>query len=1163
MQQLSTFVLLIPLVLVLQVAPVAAAVIPQAGWTLKAVDSEELVGENGAAVNAFDGDVNTLWHTHWLGSAPAHPHRLDIDLGAVYALNGFRYLPRQDGGINGRVKSYAFYVSADGVSWGTAVATGVFPNSAVEQEVLFTTTSGRYIRFEALSEQTGGPYTSAAELNVLGTAVGGGNLAPNGVINTPSDGATVVVGGALNFTATGSDPDNNLPLTYVWTFGDPTVPAATVADPGAVTFNTVGTHTVRLTVTDSLGLADATPATIQVNVIDPPTTTVIPQAGWTLKAVDSEELVGENGAAVNAFDGDVNTLWHTHWLGSAPGHPHRLDIDLGAVYALNGFRYLPRQDGGINGRVKSYAFYVSADGVSWGTAVATGVFPNSAVEQEVLFTTTSGRYIRFEALSEQTGGPYTSAAELNVLGTAVGGGNLAPNGVINTPSDGATVVVGGALNFTATGSDPDNNLPLTYVWTFGDPTVPAATVADPGAVTFNTVGTHTVRLTVTDSLGLADATPATIQVNVIDPPTTTVIPQAGWTLKAVDSEELVGENGAAVNAFDGDVNTLWHTHWLGSAPGHPHRLDIDLGAVYALNGFRYLPRQDGGINGRVKSYAFYVSADGVSWGTAVATGVFPNSAVEQEVLFTTTSGRYIRFEALSEQTGGPYTSAAELTLLGQLPSGQTLIGQELFNDGNANGWAVTDNGPYEGPSNWSVVGNQYVQNRFINGQTSDGFELGTYSVWTAFTHNDMDLRLRLRSDGIGVVGVMFGYQNNDNYYRFALSKREGYQKLEKRSGGTFSELATNPQSYTSGQWMDIRIVLQNDVMVVFVDGRQVLAAADTSFTSGKIGLYTSRNTSAVFDDLLVMSAPTLPVIGLSMPGEYFVETGLAVDVTALTTLPVGGVQFVADEGTGSEQTLPNDLAAPYQGQFVFGSPGVHAIRAYALDGSAGRLSQAEAMDEAPNVGAGGFSLTGFGDSITDGFLDDIAGDDISLDGRNTSGGYEPVLNNTISAAFPANAVNVIDEGNPGDRAWQGADKISAVLARNPETQALLVMFGTNDSSGTLFTDPVDFKTYLKSIADASIAQGKKVFFAKPPPVVTSTTLNNRIAQYNARIDELIAEYASSNPGQVFAGPNFFDDPSAIPVQIGPDNIHPTGQGYQTMGDQWGAVIILKINEGAL
>ena len=142
----------------------------------------------------------------------------------------------------------------------------------------------------------------------------------------------------------------------------------------------------------------------------------ISRAQWTLLSVDSEELAGEDGAAVNAFDADPATYWHTEWLNASPSHPHRLDIDLGAEYSLSGFRYLPRQDGGVNGRVKGYAFYVSADGVNWGTALASGIFPDNAQEQQVLFATTLGRYIRFEALSEQTGGPFTSVAELNLLG---------------------------------------------------------------------------------------------------------------------------------------------------------------------------------------------------------------------------------------------------------------------------------------------------------------------------------------------------------------------------------------------------------------------------------------------------------------------------------------------------------------------------------------------------------------------------------------------------------------------------------------------------------------------------------------------------------------------------------------------------------------------------
>ena len=112
----------------------SSSVIPQTGWSLKYVDSQELVGENGAAVNAFDGNVNTIWHTKWSGGSPALPHEIQIDLGSTYNIDGFRYLPRQDGEVNGRIGQYEFYVSTDGVNWGSLVATGTFANNATEKD---------------------------------------------------------------------------------------------------------------------------------------------------------------------------------------------------------------------------------------------------------------------------------------------------------------------------------------------------------------------------------------------------------------------------------------------------------------------------------------------------------------------------------------------------------------------------------------------------------------------------------------------------------------------------------------------------------------------------------------------------------------------------------------------------------------------------------------------------------------------------------------------------------------------------------------------------------------------------------------------------------------------------------------------------------------------
>jgi hypothetical protein len=154
--------------------------------------------------------------------------------------------------------------------------------------------------------------------------------------------------------------------------------------------------------------------------------TVIPQSGWSLLYVDSQETSCGNYGAVNSFDGNRATFWHTQWCPSAPGLPHEIQINLGATYNISGFQYLPRQDGCSNGWISQYEFYVSADGVNWGTPVASGTFnygtattgcsgASVAPAIKVLFPATSGHYIRLRALGEVTGNAHTSMAELNVL----------------------------------------------------------------------------------------------------------------------------------------------------------------------------------------------------------------------------------------------------------------------------------------------------------------------------------------------------------------------------------------------------------------------------------------------------------------------------------------------------------------------------------------------------------------------------------------------------------------------------------------------------------------------------------------------------------------------------------------------------------------------------
>jgi hypothetical protein len=144
--------------------------------------------------------------------------------------------------------------------------------------------------------------------------------------------------------------------------------------------------------------------------------TLISQSAWSLVYADSQETQAENDKATNAFDGSTSTFWHTQYSGSAPMPPHEIQIDLGASYGVEGFQYVARQDGSTHGMIANWQFYVSADKTNWGTPVATGTFKEDLSAQRVMFTRTTGRYIRLVALSETEGNAWTSVAELRVVG---------------------------------------------------------------------------------------------------------------------------------------------------------------------------------------------------------------------------------------------------------------------------------------------------------------------------------------------------------------------------------------------------------------------------------------------------------------------------------------------------------------------------------------------------------------------------------------------------------------------------------------------------------------------------------------------------------------------------------------------------------------------------
>jgi hypothetical protein len=133
---------------------------------------------------------------------------------------------------------------------------------------------------------------------------------------------------------------------------------------------------------------------------------------------------------------------------------------------------------------------------------------------------------------------------------------------------------------------------------------------------------------------------------------------------STDSEQTGTFGGRATNANDGNTATLWHTWYVGTAPGHPHEILFDFESIVTLTQVRYTPRQDNAVNGTVVGYRLWMGATPQALTLVVDWTMQPWPATTI-IDFAATSARYAKFQTLSSVGGAPTASAAEVAWYGQ------------------------------------------------------------------------------------------------------------------------------------------------------------------------------------------------------------------------------------------------------------------------------------------------------------------------------------------------------------------------------------------------------------------------------------------------------------------------------------------------------------------
>ncbi|MBN2005559.1 MAG: FG-GAP repeat protein [Anaerolineae bacterium] len=391
-----------------------------------------------------------------------------------------------------------------------------------------------------------------------------------------------------------SDPDGDTPLTYGWTQtgGAPVSFAPNLSvitftapsDPGILTF--------ALVVTDSLGLPDPTPDTVEITVNNRPP---IANAGAD-QTVDTNVNVTLDGSASTDPDGDTPLAYRWTQTGgtivtfapdlavttfTAPPDAAVLTFTLSVTDSLGlpgltpdevvvtvipgHINQPPVADAGpdqtvydnvaitLNGSASS-----DPDGnpLAYGWAQTGGpavaFTPHLSV---TVFTPPLGPEVLTFTLSVTDSlnmpDPTPDEVVITVLPAPVNQPPVANAGTDQIVYTDATVTLDGSAS-----TDPDGDTPLTYGWTqTGGPEVSFTAnlsittftaPSDPAVLTF--------ALVVTDSLGMPDPTPDTVTVTVNNQPP---VASAGAD-QTVDANVIVSLDGSASSDPDGDTPLTYH-----------------------------------------------------------------------------------------------------------------------------------------------------------------------------------------------------------------------------------------------------------------------------------------------------------------------------------------------------------------------------------------------------------------------------------------------------------------------------------------------------------------------------------------------------------------------------------------------------------------------------
>jgi YVTN family beta-propeller protein len=244
-------------------------------------------------------------------------------------------------------------------------------------------------------------------------------------------------------------------------------------------------------------------------------------------------------------------------------------------------------------------------------------------------------------------------------------------------------------------------------------------------------------------------------------------------------------------------------------------------------------------------------------GTAL--GVFQNSVAACEVVDSTFTAGTI---GLCRTPGADFT-VSQLVLYPPDLAYAGWTARDQFEQLDSGSWTLLDEGDQDGPSKWQAVNGRLTQTSAISDSAHDVVrQRGTLALYKDANPVESRLVTRLRAAQEGAIGVVFGYQDANNFYRLSMDATANpaaqYRRLVRFAKGNITVLWADAVAFDRGRDYVLTLDLIDDSATAWLDGEQLFRRKLPGAVVGSFGLYCCNNPGASFGNFRVGAAAWIP-----------------------------------------------------------------------------------------------------------------------------------------------------------------------------------------------------------------------------------------------------------------------------------------------------------------